>query len=600
MKRALAAAAPDVADVADGRQTRVVARVAHAVARLAARARVAARSPVAWALLGLAALRAVGIGWGLPASDGWDNDGVAPRDFLPGLLESFTPGHYTTYPPLHLLVLAVATAPITTIALLHAPSLRPAALVAHFIQVPYMTAFAWVARLVTLVASLVLTWSLSQLAAACWGRRAGLLALLSCGLCVPLTYYAHTTCLDVPYLAWSSLALLVLTRAVVEGKPRRIRTAMVLAALAVATKDQAYAVFLFSLPGLVLAWWVLERRTPLGTAILREVATGAALALLVLALVDGAVANPNGFRARVGFLLGSASQDFAQYERSWQGRGRAVLDVFYAAASGYPWAIAPLVLGGLAIHLRTTTGATRIAGLIPLAAAVSFTAGFNVAARRVEDRFVLPQALFLSLYAAVAIDWLLARSRRRLLRGTALVAAVALFALATFRCFESDAALLFDPRYDVEAWMAANMRPGDIVETYGNNVYLPRFPPAARVRRVGPEPLGRRNPLPNVTEVEAPYAGAWARGSRWIVVSRGWVWRYLREGEAPPDSGRMVPPTQDAAIRDQDGTPFFEGLFRGERGYRLVHVSDYDTRWFRRVDINASLGCSVYVFERIS
>ncbi|RYZ57442.1 MAG: hypothetical protein EOP08_17270, partial [Proteobacteria bacterium] len=54
-----------------------------------------------WAFLPLLlalALRLTAIWWGLPASDGWDNDGIAPRDVFPGLVASFTPGEFYTYP----------------------------------------------------------------------------------------------------------------------------------------------------------------------------------------------------------------------------------------------------------------------------------------------------------------------------------------------------------------------------------------------------------------------------------------------------------------------------------------------------------------------
>ena len=75
------------------------------------------RSPLAWVVIVAGIIRIVGIGWGLPASDGWDNDGVAPRDYLAGLVETFTPGHFYTYPPVHLLLLAILTSPVTIVRL---------------------------------------------------------------------------------------------------------------------------------------------------------------------------------------------------------------------------------------------------------------------------------------------------------------------------------------------------------------------------------------------------------------------------------------------------------------------------------------------------
>jgi len=70
-------------------------------------------SPLAWVLAAALLLRCAGLTWGLPASDGWDNDGIAPRDIWPGLIASFTQGQYFTYPPAHLALLAILTAPIT-------------------------------------------------------------------------------------------------------------------------------------------------------------------------------------------------------------------------------------------------------------------------------------------------------------------------------------------------------------------------------------------------------------------------------------------------------------------------------------------------------
>ncbi len=70
------------------------------------------RAPLFWILLAAAGLRLAGLFWGLPAADGWDDDGFAPRNFLTALALTWTataPGF--TYPPLHALLLAVPTSP---------------------------------------------------------------------------------------------------------------------------------------------------------------------------------------------------------------------------------------------------------------------------------------------------------------------------------------------------------------------------------------------------------------------------------------------------------------------------------------------------------
>jgi hypothetical protein len=551
----------------------------------------ARRDPLVWILLGLAIVRVVGIGWGLPASDGWDNDGVAPRDFLPGLVATFTPGDHYTYPPLHLAVLAVLTLPITIAALVRAPALAPAALVQTFIQVPTMTAMAYVARFVSLAMSLGITWALSRVAREVWGKRAGIYAAIVVGLEVPATYYAHTTNLDVPYVFWASLAMLALVRAVMRAEPRRLRAAMLFAACAVATKDQAYALFLFGVPA-TLAMWLFARKRPDARVIARETAIGVAMAIALLLVVDGAVTNPTGFRARVGFLLGGASRDFVQYAAGLRGRWSVLVDIAREAPDHYPVFVFPLLALGVALHVPRTWGARRVAGLAPLFAAISFTLAFNFTALRVEHRFVMPQWLMLGVYAGPAIDALVESP----LRWPARALGVLAIAWGLWRCAEVDAMLLFDPRYDAEAFMAAHVKPGDTMEVHGLNVYLPRLPTNAIVTRVGPEPPNKRNPLPGVTELRDTYERTTVRRPKWVTISRCWAWRYLRAKEPAPIDGRVMPPTQAREMEEEDATSFFPEFFNQGKGYKLAHESLWP-KTMRRVDINASLGCDVFVYE---
>ena len=79
--------------------------------RLYALLRQVRSSPLAWILIAAFVLHIVGIGWGLPASDAWEDDGIAPRDFLVGTYETYLPGHFFTYPPVHLLGLSLLTSP---------------------------------------------------------------------------------------------------------------------------------------------------------------------------------------------------------------------------------------------------------------------------------------------------------------------------------------------------------------------------------------------------------------------------------------------------------------------------------------------------------
>lgn len=574
-------------------------------------------SPLTVVLAALLVVRVVGVGWGLPASDGWDNDGVAPRDFLVGLVKTFTPGQFYTYPPLHPLLLGVLTLPVTAVALARAPSLAQVDVVSTIIAVPYMTAIALVARALSILMSLVVVWALAKIGeelsggeGSARGRRVAVATAVVAGLNASLTYYAHTSNLDVPYLCWGTLAVLELVRAIARDDERRLRRVATYGVLAIATKDQAYALFALLVPVALCGWaWA---RGPRGAAALSRTAGKVAVAsVLGLLVADAALVNPSGFRARVAFLAGPASQDYAHYANDWRGRLSVLEDIAANFAHYYPTVLAPLAVASLlaapwwvlrasaeGAGSRGEVARLRVAAAVPLLAAVSFTVAFNWVARRTEHRFAMPQYLMLAVYGGLAAERaaFAARAATRWV-GRALLASSA--AAALFACLTVDASFLLDPRYDAERWLREHAAPGDVIEVYGLNVYMPRLPAGARVVRVGHEPLSRRNPLPGVEERQAPFREAHARGARFLVVSEGWVWRYLLDPDAPSHDGRVLPKTQIATGRDDDGATFFQGLFRGERGFREVHRSIWTSRVFRRLNIHASTGRDVWIFERV-
>jgi hypothetical protein len=560
------------------------------------------RSPLGLVLTAALALRLTGLTWGLPASDGWDDDGVAPRDFLVGVAMTYWPGHHYTYPPLQLLLLALASAPVWATALARAPSLAPDVVIHTFIAVPTMTALAVVARAISAAMSIGVLWTIARIGRELGGtRRAGVWAAAACGCSSVFTYYAQTTNLEVPYLFWSTLALEALVRALLGRDVRALRRVPLLAAMAVATKDQAYAMFLAGLPLAAVTWiavdpWARAR----SWLVLRELALGACLGLALLAVVDGAIINPSGFADRVHMLLGSASQDHAFYPKSAAGRLAALRDTLLAFPQFYSWAFAPWTALGVWRVVRAQAPEKRAAGLAPLWLALSFTFAFNATARRSELRFELPQTTVWGLYAGLAFDAFTSRAipGGRWARGLSWAVAGLCVAIAVFRCLAVDAAMVLDPRYDAEAWLRAQVRPGDHIEAYGNNVHLPRFPAAAVVERVDPSPIDGRNPLPGVLEVSDRFSNVDARHPRFIVVSEFWAHRYLMEDDDSEGAGRVFSPAQQALQTDTDSRKYFHALRDGATGYRWAHRSEFSSAFWPEVDIHESLSQAVWIFER--
>ncbi len=571
----------------------------------AARLATGLRSPLGKVLAAALVLRLTGLTWGLPASDGWDDDGVAPRDFLVGVASTYWPAHHYTYPPLQLIILALVSAPVWIATLLSAPSLSPDAIVLTFIGVPTMTALAVVARATTAAMSLGVLWNVGKIGEDLGGsRRAGVWAAVACAANAVFTYYSQTTNLEVPYLLWSVLALRALVHAVTGEDVRALRRVPILAALAVATKDQAYALFLLGVPLTLAVWFLLDGRARRAAGpIVKELALGTAIGVAILLVLDGALFNPRGFADRVAMLLGSASQDHAYYARTLLGRIHALRDCLRIFPEFYTWAFVPWVLIGLGVVARASSGARRAAGLAPLLFAISFTLAFNLTAGRSEHRFVLPQMMMSGIYAGLGFDAFTRRAAgaqgaRARLAWVRWAVVTASFACAFFRCTAVDAAMVFDPRYDTETWLREHVLPGDHVEVYGNNVHLPRFAGLADVARVEPSPIAGRNPLPGVVEVSDRFSNVRSRRPRFIVVSEFWAWRYLMDPEVSEAQGRVLTPEQSSLQADVDSRAYFRALRDGRLGYRRAHTSEWQSSVWPRIDIHASLTRAMWIFER--
>ena len=310
--------------------------------------------------------------------------------------------------------------------------------------------------------------------------------------------------------------------------------------------------------------------------------------------------NPSGFRARLAFLSGPASQPHAYYSADLAGRLRVLGDCAEHFGEHYPWAFAPLALVGLVRAARQPRSAARAAALVPMFAIVSFALAFNCVARRTEHRFLMPQMVLWAVYAGIGLDWLLAvRARAPMWRGLVFATTVTAFTFALFRCAAVDANMVLDPRYDTEAWLREHAAAGDVIEVHGNSVYLPRFPASAHVVRVGPEPAHGRNPILGAEEKEDALGNLAARAPRFIVVSNGYAQHFLDDGgHQAPSFGRIRSAKQVATGTDADAATFFRQLFAERLGYARAHVSTWTSELWPRLDIHGSLAEDVSIFER--
>ncbi|MEI7893084.1 MAG: glycosyltransferase family 39 protein [Myxococcales bacterium] len=526
--------------------------------------------------------------WGLPCTDTWAPDALSPRaSGLGALVEVYTPGHFHIYPPLHLLVLTLVALPWILLAVLRVGT-NPGRLEQELIQPAYMTPVELGARLVAVAMAIGIVLCVYRLWERWEGARVARWAALIAALNPVLVYYAHTGNLEVPYMFWI-MATLVLLDAVARGEPREL-ACVLCATAAVLTKDQSAAALMLVLPlGLVL----LRPSRGLTDALRPRLLVAAGGGLAVFLAASGALTNPSGFRSRLALLLGPASQDWAEVPRGLAGTLvllRALL-VKLPLQSSLVFALAS-VAGVVWILLRRQ-GLERGRRLVPFAAAVSFTLFFTLGARRTDERFLLPHALLVLPYAAPVLDGLL-RQRWRVLRyGGYVVVALGLGA-AGLGVASLEATLLFDPRYEVER-VLATLAPATRVEVYGGPHFLPRFPRALDISRVGTDPLAERSHMPSVTEVLGLPEEITLRRPDYVLISSEFandqlIQQMLEEGRVPYGV---------RAYSDRASWAFFRALSQGELSYHRVLRARCRLPWpldCRRT--HGSAGGELWLFAR--
>src|SRR5690606_794098 len=158
-----------------------------------------------------------------------------------------------------------------------------------------------------------------------------------------VAYYGRATNADGPYLMWTALALDRLLLLAQSGKRVDYAWFGFFLAAGVATKDQAYASFVLTLP---LYFVLLPLLAPNGMAARREhwafTLRGAGTSAASYVVLSGTLFNPMGFPARVKQLTGSNSQDWKTYESSLFGWWQNLSDIVSKQDEyWWPW---PVVL----------------------------------------------------------------------------------------------------------------------------------------------------------------------------------------------------------------------------------------------------------------
>ena len=572
------------------------------------------KGPPRWILTAFVLLQLTGVLWDQPGFYGWENDGVAPRDFLFALKHHFTPGQTHRYPLFHSLLVGIVASPVLLVDLAIAWFMDRPTIEVVF-SVPSMTAIALVTKMLHVAMTVIGLAVLSRLWTELAGRQVAIWALLFAGTNLTVVYYGRVTNADTAYAMWTLLALDRIVRLARDGGATQYRWLALFIAAGLATKDQAYAAFV--LVGLVyLAALPAVRSTSVaaGAQHFRRLGQSALLGLGAYLVLSGAVFNPTGFWSHVELLLGTNSADWRQYSLSGAGLVRNVRDVVLRQPDYFwPWPVLVVAWVGvvLVVVRRVPAGESTerrmwpgpLWRLLPLIAGVSAVVAFTLVVGRREHRFLLILGYGLSGYVGLALVEFGRGARSLGARSAEVVVGGALVMCGLSQNLELLVTQWMDPRRQVEAFVD-NLPSGARVETYGLGVYLPRFDlgPDARYRTTRVRaPEWRRSPfIPGISEVADDLMEYERRRPDVIVVSEGFYSRFKTAGHRRKRRGAMR-----RYLRGRGAMTFFTHIQQGGLpGYRLHTVGQLRRpRWYawlggRLLRIHGSTGREVRVFVR--
>ncbi|HLF26868.1 MAG TPA: glycosyltransferase family 39 protein [Anaerolineae bacterium] len=513
------------------------------------------------ALIGVSLiLNLIGITWGLPYPPGvnpgdaaWALDAIDPVKPLAAAREGFSWGtwssHEFTYPLAHYILLALVFAPyVAYLALSGGLTGGGAADYPYGLADPVtaLSTLALLARLVSVLMAtgiVVLTFLIVR---ALFERRAAFFAALMVAVCYPLVFYAHVTTLDVPYIFWVMLALYAYTQVMIVGQRRHYVGLGIFAAMALATKDQAYAL-LIALP-LPLIWFHLRRwqaapRTVASAGWLslgRDLSLGAGGFAVTYAVANNLLSNFPRFVLHSQALIERRVFDRVLDPTTLDGHLRLFLQTLSYLGRSLNWPLFALCLIGLVYCLYRYRSRTA-PYLAPL---VSYYGLFIVgSAFYVHSRHVIPLAILLAFFGGKLLSDLTAN--RQLPHRLRYAGVGIVFAYSLAYSFSQDLTLLNDPRLQAGEWLEANAPAGAVIEVYSTSTYLPHFSTMHRVEKRDFAKDGKAEALQ-------------ARRPDYIVVT---------EHEYRPSADHDESEALERALRDN---PYLEGLCSGRFDYELL------------------------------
>jgi 4-amino-4-deoxy-L-arabinose transferase-like glycosyltransferase len=514
----------------------------------------------------------------------WAFDSIAPVDPLAAGADLFSWGRWSRkvydYPLAHYLLLGAIYAPYLLVVFLSGGfSEQPSPGYPYGLADPVttLTALTVLARFVAALMGTGVVLATHGLTAEFFGRRAGLFAAAGVALGYTFVFYAHTENLEVPYLFWAMMALWAYARCLQRERQRDYIILGACAALAIATKDQAYA--LFTLLPVALLWTHYRRHKPttlslplLGRWLFHRTLLGAGLAFLAaFALGNNLIFNFPRFLLHLEYL--SRNPTFDRYlDPTVPGD---YLRLFYLtlhylqAAMGWPL----FVLAGLGLaYTLWRYRASAWPLLLPLLSYYGLFIFGNLF--YVHARHMLPVAILLTPFLGTLISDLV--ERPAVPRWALQVTLVLLFGYSALYALSANLTLIYDSRRLAADWLAAHAPAGSHIEVYSPRIFLPRYLEDYRVTAAE-----------FAIEPTAYAAGLQRRRPDYLIVTE----QQYRSNADVPEAEAYA-----AAARSN---PNLRALLAGELNYRLAASFKYKLHEWWYTDAIYGQNPRLLIFRRV-
>lgn len=423
-----------------------------------------------WPMVLLALVAVVMLAWGVEIGAApwrnWAPDELRPDELLYAASQWFSGGWSTLYPPVQFYLVDLVLSPFLVLAGLHRISLADD----HTLETIHV-----LARCLSVLMALLTVFLTALLAEITVGSRRGVFAGAFLVAVPVFVFYSKTTNVDMPYVFWLALAMVVL---VVALRSRRVSHYALLGgvvALAVATKDQAYGFFAGAAVALV---WSIMREAPADWGCPRRIVfafrdrrlwAGLLVCALVYVFAIGLLWNPAGVSEHVRRVL-VGPQTFRMYPRTPAGIVDVVMMSLVVLSSTLGPVVVVFALIGLTVAIAKPKAHREL--LVLLALLASYLATFVAIVGYVYDRFLLGFAVAAAVFAALGLDVTLRTIRHRGLRATAAAAAIL---LALLPAITLNWRVVADSRRQVEQWMVANLTADPFIHAVGLRMYLPNL-----------------------------------------------------------------------------------------------------------------------------